>query len=97
FEGEWRKHMRKGIYGAVIISVSLLLSGCAEHRVESTSNVSEINNSSHQDEGVAGLLNQFSMEQADSIVTTSVSISEMLNILNVKPVGVPSSTHPLPE
>lgn len=43
------------------------------------------------------LLAQFPKEQAAQIVTTSVPVTEMLHLLGVTPVGVPTSTNPIPE
>lgn len=40
---------------------------------------------------------RFTVEQPKRVITTSVSIAEMLHILDVKPVGVPTSMHALPE
>lgn len=42
-------------------------------------------------------LAQFSENAPERIITTSVPIAEMLQILGITPVGVPTSTNPLPE
>lgn len=42
-------------------------------------------------------LDQFSETSPERIVTTSVPLAEMLDILDVTPVGVPTSTNPLPK
>lgn len=42
-------------------------------------------------------LAQFPKEKPDRIITTSVPITEMLQLLNITPVGVPTSTNPIPE
>lgn len=43
------------------------------------------------------LLAQFPEQKPERIITTSVPIAEMLDILGVDPVGVPTSTNPLPK
>lgn len=42
-------------------------------------------------------LDQFAEEKPERIITTSVPITEMLQLLDITPVGVPTSTNPLPE
>lgn len=42
-------------------------------------------------------LDQFSETSPERIVTTSVPLAEMLDILDVTPIGVPTSTNPLPK
>lgn len=42
-------------------------------------------------------LEQFSEDVPDRIITTSVPITEMLYLLNIIPVGVPTSTNPIPD
>jgi iron complex transport system substrate-binding protein len=42
-------------------------------------------------------LASFPAEVPDKIVTTSVPLTEMLNLLGITPVGVPTSTNPLPK
>ncbi|WP_019241064.1 MULTISPECIES: ABC transporter substrate-binding protein [Bacillus] len=103
--------MKKSLYGSVLFSALLVLGGCAEDKEEQASTKEEkVAEHSHQSsksekhtntsansEHINELLKQFPAEQPNSIVTTSVSIAEMLHILNVKPVGIPTSTHKLPD
>ncbi|MED4453917.1 ABC transporter substrate-binding protein [Metabacillus fastidiosus] len=104
--------MKKGLYGTVFLSALLALGGCAEDKAEqvttkeeagadygseTANSQSDIKTASEHTEKVEKLLKQFPSEQPSSIVTTSVSITEMLDILNIKPVGIPTSTHKLPE
>lgn len=42
-------------------------------------------------------LAQFPEEKPERIITTSVPMAEMLQLLDITPVGVPTSTNPLPE
>lgn len=43
------------------------------------------------------IIKQFPHEQSDRIITTSVPVTEMLHILGITPVGVPTSTNPIPK
>ncbi|MCR8644517.1 helical backbone metal receptor [Paenibacillus sp. N1-5-1-14] len=49
------------------------------------------------EEKAAALLAQFGGQTPNKVVTVSVSLTEILNVLGVKPVGVPTSTVALPE
>lgn len=42
-------------------------------------------------------LGQLQVENPERIITTSVPIAEMLQLLDITPVGVPTSTNPLPD
>lgn len=42
-------------------------------------------------------LSQFSEAVPERIITTSVPLTEMLHLLDITPVGVPTSTNPLPQ
>ncbi|WP_186672423.1 ABC transporter substrate-binding protein [Sporosarcina sp. BP05] len=41
-------------------------------------------------------VNQFPTEVPERVITTSVPLTEMLHLLDVTPVGVPTSTNPIP-
>ena len=41
-------------------------------------------------------VNQFPAELPERVITTSVPLTEMLHVLGVTPVGVPTSTNPIP-
>lgn len=41
-------------------------------------------------------MGQFSAELPERVITTSVPLTEMLHVLGVTPVGVPTSTNPIP-
>lgn len=43
------------------------------------------------------IMAQFGEEISERVITTSVPLAEMLHILDVTPVGVPTSANPLPE
>ncbi|WP_042352912.1 ABC transporter substrate-binding protein [Bacillus massiliigorillae] len=104
--------MKKGIFGMLFLSALFVLGGCSEDKAEPVTKKEEVakdhgnhdaktqdesKSTSENDAKVKELLKQFPSEQPKSIVTTSVSIVEMLNVLDVKPVGIPTSTHKLPE
>lgn len=103
--------MKKSIYGSVLLSALLVLGGCSDDKPEPTAkekapseqsnetenSQSDVKQPAEHTEKVAELVKQFPTETPSSIVTTSVSITEMLNILDVLPVGIPTSTHKLPE
>lgn len=102
--------MKKSIYGTVFLSALLVLGGCGEDKAETTvvketadqgsetaKSESDTKATKEHKEMVAKLVKQFPSEHPTSIVTTSVSITEMLNILDVTPVGIPTTTNKLPE
>lgn len=86
--------------------------GSAIENEDNTEEVIESNENGTGEEVAAGLtlendgvdeedlqeaLEQFSEEVPERVITTSVPITEMLHLLDITPVGVPTSTNPLPE
>lgn len=84
-----------------------LLSACSsdtaadgEEKKTPTSNDHEVYSLDHDgidEEEFQKDLEQFQAEKPERIITTSVPIAEMLQLLDITPVGVPASTNPLPE
>lgn len=66
------------------------------------SEVNQVNDSfSLENDGVdeaklTEAISQFSTELPERVITTSVPLTEMLHLLGVTPVGVPTSTNPIP-
>ncbi|CAM4079488.1 ferrichrome ABC transporter substrate-binding protein [Bacillus manliponensis] len=101
--------MKKSLYGTLFLSACLVLGGCTDDKAEQTATKEKVaadhgseaakakDETTNTSEGIETLVKQFPSEQPKSIVTTSVSIAEMLHILDVKPVGLPTTTHKLPE
>ncbi|MFS0784054.1 ABC transporter substrate-binding protein [Bacillus sp. 1P06AnD] len=103
--------MKNSVYGVLFCFSLLVLGGCSEdtakpaankekteaHKADTETSKTEISAFSENSSEVAELLKQFPENAGKSIVTTSVSIAEMLHILDIKPVGIPTSTHTLPE
>ncbi len=56
-----------------------------------------LENDGVDDEKLKEVLDQFSEEVPERIITTSVPLTEMLHLLEITPVGVPTSTNPIPE
>lgn len=100
--------MHKYIFGLVIALVILLAAACSTDQPEALV-VNEKNNSNASEsvynldnDGIDEMefekdLEQFPDEIAEAVITTSVPIAEMLQLLGVTPVGVPTSTNPLPD
>lgn len=101
--------MKKSIYSALLLSTALLLGACGEESADQnkTPKTSEkaqaestttTNSSSTVDEAaVAELVKNFPEQKSEKIITTSVTIAEMLKILDVTPTGLPTTEHQLPE
>lgn len=101
----------KKFAGVGLLALSLALFGCTEQEVESKDSVkAESQEQAAKDPVVeAGvfedgvnedkfqeLLAAFPETVPDKIVTTSVPLTEMLHLLDIVPVGVPTSTNPIP-
>lgn len=101
--------MKKGIYGALLLSTALLLGACGEENADQNKtpktaekaqaeSTTTSNSSSTVDEAaVTELVKNFPEQKSEKIITTSVTIAEMLKILNVTPTGLPTTEHQLPE
>lgn len=90
--------MKKNVYiGILFMMIVFGLIGCSttegkEQTVEQQVSAFEI------DEAVvAEILEQFDAKSYDRIVTTSITIAEMLAELGVELVGVPSTDLPMPD
>ncbi len=104
--------MKKWIWISLLVIVCAL-AGCAKQEEKSveketdkqqdvTADVKEDASSKAFDDGVdeeafQKALASFPTEVPEKIVTTSVPLTEMLNLLGITPVGVPTSTNPLPK
>lgn len=97
--------------GIGLLTLSLALFGCAEQEVKNADsakvNLQEqvdkrttTEKAAYQDgideKNFKEILATFPETVPDKIVTTSVPLSEMLNLLDIVPVGVPTSTNPIP-
>lgn len=96
--------MRRRLYSAVFLSSVLMLSACngqAKEGDHTTTKVETAESDTTKNEAVMtkkvkNLVNTFPQQPAKKIVTTSVTIAEMLNILHITPVGLPTTAHTLP-
>lgn len=87
----------------LIIALFTVLSACSSD--ESETNVdaeeqagqSDLDESENDETAFQEDLEQFPEEEPERIITTSVPIAEMLQMLDITPIGVPTSTNPLPE
>ncbi|EON73346.1 ABC transporter substrate-binding protein [Lysinibacillus sphaericus] len=94
-----------------LITLSLALIGCAEQQEKVKSEdsveveVQEQDTAATESDVLADgidegkfqeLLAAFPVTVPDKIATTSVPLTEMLHLLDIKPVGVPTSTNPIP-
>ena len=84
----------------LLMSTLFILTACGEQlqeKNETKDEVSKETGNDHINTEVVEALKQFPDEKADKIITTSVPIAEMLHTLHITPVGVPTSTNPLPK
>ena len=95
--------MRKSLLG-LGIGVLALLTACAPTEKEDTTEKPETAETTEATENTDGVdeteltavIAQFPEAQPERLITTSVPLAEMLNLLDITPVGVPTSTNPLP-
>lgn len=100
----------KKVFGVLLVGASLALTACASDKGETekadqVSAQAEEEQQETSNENTYGvdekkldeLMKQFPETEADRIITTSVPLAEMLNLLDITPVGVPTSTNPLPK
>ncbi|WP_438349283.1 ABC transporter substrate-binding protein [Paenibacillus sp. FA6] len=67
-----------------------------KNTVENTENVYSLDNDGVDEATFTEALSQFPTDVPERIVTTSVPLTEMLHLLGITPVGVPTSTNPIP-
>lgn len=97
--------MKKSLYSALLLSTALLLGACGNaENINSDSKVEQTTkdqtaaaNSAQTNEAVDKLVQAFPQKEMKNVVTTSVTIAEMLHILDVTPIGLPTTTHQLPK
>ncbi|GKV56501.1 heme ABC transporter substrate-binding protein IsdE [Sporosarcina sp. NCCP-2222] len=100
----------KKVFGVLLVGASLALTACTSDKEEpekadQVSAQAEDEQQETSNENTYGvdekkldeLMTQFPETEADRIITTSVPLAEMLNLLDITPVGVPTSTNPLPK
>ncbi|QTD43191.1 ABC transporter substrate-binding protein [Sporosarcina sp. Te-1] len=100
----------KKVFGVLLVGASLALTACTSDKGE-TEKADQVSAQAEEEqqetfnENTYGvdekkldeLMKQFPETEADRIITTSVPLAEMLNLLDITPVGVPTSTNPLPK
>ncbi|MGE8034272.1 MULTISPECIES: ABC transporter substrate-binding protein [unclassified Lysinibacillus] len=98
--------------GAGFLALSLTLVGCSQQEKEADKEIQKEETSQSQEvseatqkgkfedgvneEAFQKALASFPATVPEKIVTTSVPLTEMLHILDITPVGVPTSTNPIP-
>ncbi|QEY22464.1 ferrichrome ABC transporter substrate-binding protein [Psychrobacillus sp. AK 1817] len=65
-------------------------------KTEETSDVYSLDNDGIDQATMEEALKDFPAEVPERVITTSVPLTEMLHLLGVTPVGVPTSTNPIP-
>ncbi|MBQ0141132.1 MAG: ABC transporter substrate-binding protein [Kurthia sp.] len=98
--------MKRHLCSALLLSSALLLGACGESGKEQSTNhvvakelkaeaLNEIE--ANPQSASEKLAKTFPTEVAKQVITTSVTIAEMLKVLDITPVGLPTSSHELPE
>ncbi|MFD2115729.1 ABC transporter substrate-binding protein [Paenibacillus yanchengensis] len=96
--------MRKSLL-AMLIAIVMVLSACAEQPAKKEENPAASPETSEataavsdgvDDARVQEILAQFPESISERVATTSVPVAEMLHLLGITPVGVPTSTNPIP-
>lgn len=95
--------MKKSLYSVLLLSSALLLGACGNTtegsnvKVEqSTKDQTTGAETAQKNEAVEKLVQTFPQKDMEKIVTTSVTIAEMLHILEITPIGLPTTAHALP-
>lgn len=101
--------MRK-FYFVLLIAVVALLTACGSDattpkKEESPKTGSEeqesvgysLENDGVDEEAFAEIMAELPSDVPERIITTSVPLAEMLDLIGIMPIGVPTSTNPLPE
>ncbi|MEG0260610.1 MAG: ABC transporter substrate-binding protein [Lysinibacillus sp.] len=101
----------KKFAGVSLLALSLALFGCAEKEVKGEESEKVKSQEQADEESVVKAdafddgVNEEKFQEAlaafpetvpEKIVTTSVPLTEMLHLLDIEPVGVPTSTNPIP-
>lgn len=98
--------MKRYVYSALLLSTVLMLGACGESNKEQSTGTSVMKElkaealsemESNPQSASEKLAQTFPDEVAQNIITTSVTIAEMLKVLNITPSGLPTSSHELPE
>ena len=101
----------KKFYLVVLIGVITLLTACGSNSTDATAkkedtqksgnaaiadDVFSLENDGIDEIALTGAIGQLPTEVPERVITTSVPLTEMLHLLGVTPVGVPTSTNPIP-
>src|SRR5699024_454243 len=98
----------KKVFLILLLIMSLILVACGNTTTKKESTNSTANEKATTDEvkeeeevvsddDLSKLLANFPETPAEKVITTSVPLAEILHSLDITPVGVPTSTNPLPE
>lgn len=99
----------KKFYLALLVGVLALMTACSSGSADNDVKKKESGDNSTEEAGIYNLendgidkeafdevLSQFPADVPERVITTSVPLTEMLHLLGVTPVGVPTSTNPIP-
>lgn len=104
---------KKSLLYSLLLAPAVLLAACGDAETKPKDEAQEVQTTEEQktekadqlsleQDGIDEIafkeaLDQFADTMPERIVTTSVPLAEMLDILDITPVGVPTSTNPLPK
>lgn len=96
--------IKKLVFSLLTVS-ALTLAGCgttdeatkADVKTSGHDNTTTAVKSKSEAAQIETLSTQFPTEPPKNVVATSVSVTELLDILGIMPAGIPSSTHKLPD
>lgn len=96
------------LYLALLIGVLALMTACSsdsgdndvkeenESKSAEEAGIYDLENDGIDKEAFDEVLSEFPTDVPERVITTSVPLTEMLHLLGVTPVGVPTSTNPIP-